>query len=83
MKSIYQSLGVKCVQLLKLHIFITANPGQDFMQFVKANVFFSPLPSLKTLHVWMKMAAQMEFHPGLDEVREHLHCLSSLFFLSL
>lgn len=53
------------------------------MQFVKANVFFSLSPFLKTPHVWMKMAAKVEFHSGSDEVREHLHSLDPLFFLPL
>lgn len=53
------------------------------MQFVKPNVFLSLVPFLKTPHVWMKMAAKVEFHSGLDEVREHLHSLDPLFFLPL
>lgn len=62
---------------------LSPNPGQDFMQFVKPNVFLSLVPFLKTPHVWMKMAAKVEFHSGLDEVREHLHSLDPLFFLPL
>lgn len=53
------------------------------MQFMEANVFFSLFPFLKTPHVWMKMAAKVEIHSGLDEVREHLHSLDPLFFLPL
>lgn len=58
---------------------VSPNPGLDFMQFVKANVLFCCSLSWK-LHVWMKMAADVEFHSGSDEMREHLHSLDPLFF---
>lgn len=37
----------------------------------KCVLFTAPFPENSTC-----MAAKMEFHPGLDEVREHLHFLS-------
>lgn len=76
MKSIYEGSSEICVWFLKPRVLITKSwAGFHAIRKGKCVLFTAAFPENSAC-----MVAKMEFHPGLDEVREHLHFLSSSFF---